>query len=156
SPPMNGLRFLRRRPTPDRVVPRFPRTTTLLLTLAALASSAVSQTKPNIVFILADDLGYGDVGPYDDDNNPSTPMVTNTPRLDALAQTGVRLTDFYASEPVCTPTRASILTGRYNARIGMLGVLGPNYPCGMPVSEITLAELLKTRGYATALVGKWH
>jgi len=137
-------------------VPRLGASATLLFACIALAPCASSQTKPNIVLIVADDLGYGDVGPYDDDHDPSTPMVTNTPRLDELAQAGVRLTDFYAGAPVCTPTRAALITGRYNARIGMLGVLGPNFPCGLPVSEITLAELVKTRGYATALIGKWH
>jgi arylsulfatase A len=124
--------------------------------LFALAPRAAAQTPPNIVLILADDLGYGDVGPYDHDNDPATPPVTNTPRLDALAQEGVRLTDYYVSAPVCTPTRASLMTGRHHARIGIMGVLGPNSRCGLPPSEITLPELLHGRGYASALVGKWH
>jgi arylsulfatase A-like enzyme len=128
----------------------------IAVTLALLAPSSIAQAPPNIVLILADDLGYGDVGPYDHDNDPETPKVTNTPRLDALATEGVRLTDYYASTPVCTPTRASLLTGRHHARIGMMGALGPSSDCGLPQSEITLAELVHTRGYATALIGKWH
>jgi arylsulfatase A-like enzyme len=122
----------------------------------ALAPRGYSQAPPNIVLILADDLGYGDVGPYDHDLDPDTPLVSNTPRLDQLTQEGVKLTDFYACSSVCTPTRAGIITGRHHARVGIMGVLGSDAVCGLPGWEITLAELLRARGYATELVGKWH
>ncbi len=105
--------------------------------------------KPNVVIVLADDLGYGDVGAY------GAKMI-RTPELDRMAKQGARLTSFYASANICTPSRAGLLTGRYPIRTG-LGhqVIQPNDERGLPHSEITLAEALKP-DYATALVGKWH
>ena len=109
--------------------------------------------KPNIVIILADDLGYGDLGCY---GHPSI----RTPNLDRMATEGMRFTDFYSAAEVCTPSRAALLTGRYPIRNGMchdrFRVLRRNSAGGLPQEEITLAEALKTRGYATACIGKWH
>jgi arylsulfatase A-like enzyme len=131
----------------------------LAATAVIAAPNAAAQTPPkppNIVLIVADDMGYGDLGPYDHDHDPRTPDVTNTPRLDALATQGVKLTDFYVCAPVCSPTRAGLMTGRNCARVGIRGVLGPSAHCGLSRTEITLAEALKTRGYASEIVGKWH
>lgn len=108
---------------------------------------------PNLVIILADDLGYGDLGCY---GHPSI----RTPQLDRMASEGMRFTDFYATAEVCTPTRAALLTGRYPIRSGMCHnryrVLRRHSLGGLPHWEVTLAELLKQRGYATACLGKWH
>jgi arylsulfatase A-like enzyme len=104
---------------------------------------------PNIVLIFADDLGYGDLGVY------GHPTI-KTPRLDRLAAEGVKLTSFYAAAPACTPSRAALLTGRYPIRSGMSDVLMPESTQGLPQAEVTLPELLKSAGYRTAMVGKWH
>ncbi len=103
---------------------------------------------PNIVVLFADDLGYGDLGSF------GHPTI-RTPNLDRMAQQGVKLTSFYAM-PSCTPARAALLTGRYPVRSGLHHVLGPDSRVGIPDSELTLAEGLKTRGYRTLAVGKWH
>ncbi len=104
--------------------------------------------QPNIVFIVADDLGWGDVGWHDSE--------IKTPHLDALANRGARLEAHYV-QPVCTPTRAALMTGRYPIRHGLqTGVVRPWAQYGLPLEEQTLAEGLKTAGYATAIVGKWH
>lgn len=117
---------------------------------------ASPTTTPNIVIILADDMGYGDLGPYDHDNNPNTPPVTDSPRLDQMAAEGVKLTDFYAAATVCTPTRASLLTGRHHIRAGITGVFFADDPDGLDPSEILLPEVLDDRGYTSFIVGKWH
>jgi arylsulfatase A len=117
-----------------------------------LAGPSPAAEKPNIVIIFADDLGYGDLGCY---GHPSI----RTPHLDRMAAEGLRFTDFYSAAEVCTPSRAALLTGRYPIRSGMCGnrrVLFPNSKGGLPPSEITLAEVLKQNGYATAHIGKWH
>jgi len=105
--------------------------------------------KPNILLIFADDLGYGDLSCY------GHPTI-HTPRLDQMAQEGIKLTSFYAAAPVCTPSRAGLLTGRYPLRIGMPGNLGPDSEGGLSKEERTLAEALKGNGYRTAAFGKWH
>ena len=110
---------------------------------------AAAEGPPNFVLIFADDLGYGDLGVFGSPN-------IRTPNIDRLAFEGVKLTDFYSVSPVCTPSRAGLLTGRYPVRSGMVRVLFPREEFGLPDSEITLAEVLKEKGYATALVGKWH
>ena len=97
---------------------------------AALATPAAAQQRPNLIVLLADDLGYADLGPYDDDADPQTPDVTNTPNLDQMASEGLRMSQFYSSAPVCSPTRAALLTGRHHARLGITGVFGPNDPTG--------------------------
>lgn len=110
---------------------------------------ATSTRKPNIIVILADDLGYGDLGSYG-------ARAIRTPNLDRMAAEGARLTTFYASASVCTPSRAGLLTGRYPIRTGLAkNVILPVDTNGLPLSEITIAEALKP-DYATALVGKWH
>ncbi len=111
------------------------------------ATQAISP--PNFVILFADDMGYADLGCY---GNP----VIRTPNLDKMAQEGMRLTSFYVASPTCSPSRASLLTGRYPNRCGVPRVLGPNSPSGLPASETTLAEALKDNGYKTAVFGKWH
>ncbi|XP_028814496.1 arylsulfatase A-like [Denticeps clupeoides] len=119
-----------------------------LLVLISLLSAGSPQ--PNFVLIFADDLGFGDLGGY---GHPSSV----TPNLDRLAAGGLRFTDFYATSPVCSPSRASLLTGRYQTRSGIYpGVLYPGSKGGLPLNETTIAEVLKPRGYATAMMGKWH
>jgi arylsulfatase A len=112
-----------------------------------------SEPKPNIILIFCDDLGYGDLGSY------GHPTI-RTPNLDRMAVEGQRWTNFYAAASVCTPSRAGLLTGRYPIRSGMcddnIRVLFPWSAGGIPESEVTLAEVLKTEGYATACIGKWH
>jgi len=107
-----------------------------------------SRRAPNVVVILCDDLGYGDLGCYGN-------RVIRTPNIDGLASEGVRLTDFYAT-PTCTPSRACLLTGRYPVRSGLTRVLIPRESFGVPDSELTLAEALSGQGYKTACIGKWH
>lgn len=126
-----------------------------LLVVSGLANHllAAKADSPNIVVIFCDDLGYGDLGCF------GHPTI-KTPNLDRMAAEGVRLTQFYSASPVCTPSRAALMTGRLPIRSGMCSdkrrVLFPNSGGGIPASEITLAEGLKERGYATACVGKWH
>jgi arylsulfatase A len=114
---------------------------------AAAADGAAAP--PNVVVILCDDLGYGDLGCY---GAPDVP----TPRLDRLAADGVRFTDFYVPAPVCTPSRAGLLTGRHPLRVGLLRVLHPHENQGLPAAEATLADVLRAAGYATGCFGKWH
>lgn len=119
---------------------------------AAISGRSAASRPPNIVILLADDLGYGDLGCY------GSPSI-RTPHLDDMARAGLRFTDFYVAAAVCSPSRAALLTGRYPIRNGMFGqrnVLYPDSKGGLPASEITLATALKRRGYATAHVGKWH
>jgi arylsulfatase A len=123
---------------------------TCLLTCLLLAASA--HAKPNMIIITADDLGYGDLGCY------GSPTI-RTPNLDRMAAEGLRFTDFYSASEVCTPSRAALLTGRYPIRSGMIGkrrVLFPNSKGGLPPAEVTMAESLKSAGYATMHIGKWH
>nr|XP_020659409.1 arylsulfatase A [Pogona vitticeps] len=115
-----------------------------------LALLSFASPPPNVVLIFADDLGFGDLGSY---GHPSSA----TPNLDKMAAGGLRFTDFYSSSPVCSPSRAALLTGRYQTRSGIYpGVFYPGSRGGLPLAEVTVAELLKGRGYATAMVGKWH
>jgi uncharacterized sulfatase len=122
---------------------------------AALAASVAGQPvsrPPNFVVIYADDLGYGDLSCYG-------AKAHRTPRLDQLAASGVRFTNFYVPTPYCAPSRASLLTGRYPFRNGMVFNPAPDAginSVGLPPAEVTLAEVLKTQGYATACIGKWH
>jgi arylsulfatase A-like enzyme len=121
----------------------------LALLAFAAAEPARAERPPNVVLILCDDLGYGDLGCYGGKLCP-------TPHLDALAKEGMRFTDFYVPQAVCSASRAGLLTGCYPNRIGILGALGPSSKVGVSDREKTLADLLKTRGYATAIYGKWH
>jgi len=120
---------------------------------------SASGDKPNIILILADDLGYGDVGCYFAERlSPAGSKIINTPHIDALAKRGMRFTDFHANGPMCSPTRAAVLTGRYQQRCGIEGVLSvkSNRDTGMAPEEVTFAEVLNAAGYATACLGKWH
>ncbi|KAM6385880.1 arylsulfatase A isoform 2-T2 [Alca torda] len=118
--------------------------------LALLALRGAAGAPPSFVLLLADDLGFGDLGSY---GHPSSA----TPHLDRMASRGLRFTSFYSSSPVCSPSRAALLTGRFQMRSGVYpGVFNPDSRGGLPLSEVTLAEVLKTKGYATAMVGKWH
>jgi arylsulfatase A len=117
--------------------------------MAADVRAQTAKCPPNFIIILADDQGYGDLGSY---GHPTL----RTPNIDRLAAEGQRWTSFYAA-PVCTPSRAQLLTGRLAVRSGLAGgVLFPDSTGGLQPEEITVAEVLKTRGYATAAVGKWH
>src|SRR4051812_16035809 len=119
------------------------------LFIAGLADLHAASAAPNIIVILADDLGYADLGCYG-----ATDI--RTPNLDRMAREGVRFTDFYA-ENVCTPARAALLTGCYPKRVGLhVAVLMPQSKEGLHPNEVTVAELLKARGYATVCIGKWH
>ncbi|XP_053479504.1 arylsulfatase A [Ictalurus furcatus] len=116
----------------------------------ALFSVCQAAALPNFVLLFADDLGYGDLG-------FSGHPTSLTPNLDRLAADGLRFTDFYSTSPVCSPSRASLLTGRYQTRSGIYpGVLYPGSIGGLPLNETTIAEVLKPLGYATAMMGKWH
>ncbi|HNV02105.1 MAG TPA: sulfatase [Vicinamibacterales bacterium] len=115
----------------------------------AQTGPASGPRPPNIVLIVADDLGYGDLGVY------GHPTI-KTPRLDRLAAEGVKLTSYYAAEPVCSASRFSLLTGRYSVRAGITGALMPGSRTGIAAAETTLAEVLKAAGYRTGIVGKWH
>src|ERR1017187_3563480 len=123
----------------------------VIVVLCALASHlpcAQATPKPNIILILADDMGYGDIRPFGSVKN-------RTPNLDRMAREGVKFTSFYAA-PVCTPSRAQILTGCYAKRVSLPLVLSPAAPIGLSAHEHSIAELLKQQGYATIAIGKWH
>lgn len=110
------------------------------------------STTPNVILIMADDLGYGDLGCYG-----STTIAT--PHLDSLAARGIRLTDFHSNAPVCTPTRAALLTGKYQQRSGLEGVIyvkGETRQVGLDTTVLTLAKRMRHKGYATGIMGKWH
>ena len=128
-----------------------PQRRQVLTGLAAMGAVAAAPARrpPNIVVVLADDLGYGDLGIQGSN-------LIATPNLDRLARQGVRMTDFYASANICTPSRAGLQTGRYPIRTGLAyEVIRASDTNGLPLSEVTIAEALKP-DYATALVGKWH
>ncbi len=128
-------------------------------TLAGMAATPLSATplpeRPNVILILCDNLGYGDVGCYGS-------VVHRTPHVDRLAAEGMRLTDFYVASGVCTPSRAALLTGCYPRRVNLHvpdnpgRVLQPVAAKGLHPDEVTIAELLQSRGYATTIIGKWH
>src|SRR4029450_10460268 len=130
--------------------PPLPAPTVQTTPLLAQRSPPQAVPPPNVVLILMDDLGYGDLGSY---GGPDA----KTPNIDRLARQGVRLTDAYANGAVCTPTRAALMSGRYQQRFGLGRVLiESDSNNGLPASGSTLPALLKANGYATALLGKWH
>lgn len=131
---------------------------TLLIISAWICSSFVidkpgkikkSENKYNVIYILADDLGYADLGCYGNKFN-------ETPNIDKLAEQGVKFNRFYAPAPVCSPYRAALMTGQYPARVGITDYLRPNAPSHLALSHITMAEMFQQNGYHTGIVGKWH
>ncbi len=127
----------------------------LFCCLLIFASCSKKPTAPNIIIIFCDDLGYGDIGCFGS-------TVHRTPNIDAMAQQGIKLTSFYVTSSVCTPSRSSLLTGCYAQRVNMhqdhndLCVLFPKGKKGLNPNEVTIAEVLKKVGYANACIGKWH
>ena len=119
------------------------------ITSCSPSSQIKSPSKPNIVLIFIDDEGYGDLGSYG-----ATGYVT--PNIDKLAAGGMRFTNYYAAQPICSASRAGLLTGCYPNRIGITGALFPNSKIGINANEMTIAEMLKPLGYATMAIGKWH
>jgi len=137
---------------PIYTLPRFLRA--LLLLAGTLLQNASAQTDSyNIILIFADDMGYGEVDSFYKDS------PFKTPRLDRMAEEGAKLTNFYVPTPYCAPSRGTILTGRYPFRHSLVSNPSPdsgNNNIGLPPSEITIAELLQEKCYATAAFGKWH
>ena len=120
--------------------------------MANSGGNSKGTDRPNIILIMADDLGYGDISCYGS-------KTISTPNIDTLAKGGMKFTDYHSNCPVCSPTRAALLTGRYQQRAGIEGVIyakGPTRQTGLALEETTFAEVLKTRGYATGIFGKWH
>ena len=128
----------------------FLKTAVLVLLISTLqmlsgrTQATAAETPPNIILVMADDQGWGQTGYY---NNP----VLKTPNLDAMAANGLRFDRYYAAAPVCSPTRASVLTGRTNLRTGVL-----SHGYALRRQEKTIAQALKAAGYATGHFGKWH
>jgi len=122
----------------------------LFLLFSPGVNASERKRRPNVILIFVDDQGYYDLGCYG-------ATEVETPRIDALARKGVRLTDYYAAAPICSPSRAGLLTGCYPRRTGnAVWVHRPDSATGIPPSKVTLAELFKKEGYATACIGKWH
>ncbi|MCA9177292.1 MAG: sulfatase [Planctomycetales bacterium] len=117
--------------------------------LLCLSSGVALAATPNVVVIFMDDMGYADIGPFGAKDYP-------TPNLDRMSREGRRFTDFYVPQAVCSASRAGLMTGCYNVRVGILGALGPGAKHGINADEMTIAEVCKQRDYATACYGKWH
>lgn len=134
------------------LLPRWWQTTGILLAVICAASGdrcRAADRPPNVVIVFCDDLGWGDLGCYG-------AQGIRTPNLDRLAAEGTKFTSFYVAQPVCSASRAALLTGCYPTRLGIHGALPPDSPVGLNTNEWTIARVLKQRGYATAMVGKWH
>ncbi|HET7696119.1 MAG TPA: sulfatase [Vicinamibacterales bacterium] len=137
----------------------------LTAVVSALAGAAASHTDgreqprgaaprpPNVVIVFADDLGYADINSFSPADRKTRPR---TPNLDRMAAEGTRLTSFYVAQAVCSASRAALLTGAYSNRVGITGALNHTAAHGINAEELTIAEILKQRGYATAIFGKWH
>ena len=123
--------------------------TLLIFTLFLITATLTAEDRPNVIIIFADDQGYQDIGCF------GSPKI-KTPHLDRMAKEGVRFTDFYSANSVCSPSRAALLTGCYPPRVGVTKVLFPGATVGLSPDEITIADMLKEQGYATACIGKWH
>jgi len=117
--------------------------------LLATGAAFAAERPPNIVIIFIDDMGYADIGPFG-------AQGYTTPNLDRMAEEGRLFTDFYVTQAVCSASRAGLMTGCYNVRVGILGALGPGSKIGISSKETTIAEICKQKGYATACYGKWH
>ena len=124
---------------------------TLISISSSTAQPAGANTKPNVVFILADNVGYGDLGPYGGGEMRGCP----TPRIDQLAREGLRFTQFLV-EPACTPSRAALMTGQYSIRSGLSLIIIPGSPNTLSKDAFTMGDMFKGAGYATAIFGKWH
>src|ERR1700704_6239019 len=120
----------------------------LVGTSLAQSSAAATANTPNIVFIFCDDLGFGDLSCYG--------SKIRTPNLDRMAAEGMRFTNFCSADPVCSPSRAALLTGRYPTRVGVPRVFFPQDQGGLNLDETTMANMLKARQYKTMCIGKWH
>jgi len=122
----------------------------LALACALVApASAADARLPNFVIVFIDDMGYADIGPFG-------AKGYETPNLDRMAKEGRVFTDFYVTQAVCSASRAGLMTGCYNVRVGILGALGPKATHGISANEVTLGEIARQKGYATACFGKWH
>lgn len=121
----------------------------LLSAFMPLSAKHIKGTTPNIIVFFTDDQGYQDVGCF------GSPLI-KTPNLDRMAQEGIRFTNFYSAAPVCSPSRAALLTGCYPPRVGVPRVVWPDDKMGLDPKEVTIADMLKTKGYNTACIGKWH
>ncbi len=140
------------RPLPC-ILMRFRRVCVFLLVVLTAVSTTghrlAAQRPPNIVILFIDDMGYADIGPFGAKGYA-------TPNLDRMAREGNRFTDFYVAQAVCSASRAALLTGTYPNRIGIHGALGPASRTGISDQEVTIAQMLKPKGYATSIIGKWH
>ena len=115
-------------------------------------TGSIEWSRPNVILIMADDLGYEGIGCYGN-------TIINTPNLDHLASNGLKFTDFHSNGSVCSPTRAALLTGRYQQRSGIEGIVrayGETRKTGLSINEVTIADVLRDSGYATGIMGKWH
>ncbi len=121
----------------------------LVTATAQVRAQEKSKRPPNVIIVYADDLGYGDIGCFG-------AKKIKTPNLDKMAKEGTRFTSFYVAQAVCSASRAALMTGKYSNRTGILGALGPANKNGLPREHMTMAEMLKTLGYATSMIGKWH
>jgi arylsulfatase A-like enzyme len=132
-------------------VKHFASAVVLLALMGSATAFAQQNNKPNIVFILADNVGYGDLGCY----GGGELRGASTPHLDAMARDGLRLTQFLV-EPACTPSRAALMTGQYSIRNGLSLIAIEGSPYTLPANAFTMGEMFKSVGYATAIFGKWH
>src|SRR5436190_24288012 len=121
----------------------------LLITTSHSSLLGADAQRPNVVLILADDQGYSDLGVYGAEG-------FSTPNIDRLAREGIRFTDFHVAQGVCSASRAALMTGCYPNRVGITGALEPWDKFGLSANELTLPQMMKQKGYATGMVGKWH
>jgi arylsulfatase A len=122
---------------------------TIAALLLTCACTQAAERSPNVIVIFCDDMGYADIGPFGAQGYA-------TPNLDRMARQGMKFTDFHVARSVCSPSRAALMTGCYPVRVGVPGNFGPGSKTGLSPNEVTLAEIAKQKGYATAMYGKWH